>query len=99
MRGAILRLDRLRENLRVLLARCQGKEEILPVLKADGYGHGALLAAPILEEAAKAFAVATPEEALALRQVTRKPILIFGYTPPDMTTLIYKRFLLTTRKR
>lgn len=96
MRGAILRLDRLRENLRFLLTQRQGNEGILPVLKADGYGHGALIAAPILEKAARAFAVATPEEALALRRVTRKPILIFGYSPPEMTILLYKNGIMPT---
>ena len=50
------------------------------VIKADAYGHGALqVAGPLMEAGATAFAVATVEEAKALRDSgIRLPILILG---------------------
>lgn len=57
---------------------------LLVVLKADGYGHGALRVAQIaLTHGAAALAVATLDEARRLRRAgIRAPILLLGYTPP-----------------
>ena len=59
---------------------------IIAVIKTDGYGHGALPLARLLEkqESLWGFAVATVEEALALREGgIKSPILILGYTFPE----------------
>ena len=57
--------------------------KIMPVIKADGYGHGAAVFAELLEDKADYFAVAVIEEAIALREHgIKKPILILGYTSP-----------------
>lgn len=55
----------------------------LAVIKADGYGHGALEIAKKLKGLVTDFGVATVAEAVELRQggVT-EPILILGYTSP-----------------
>ncbi len=55
----------------------------LAVIKADGYGHGALEIAKKLKGIVTDFGVATMAEAVELRQngVT-EPILILGYTSP-----------------
>lgn len=59
--------------------------EVMAVIKADGYGHGALhIAETLIENGATQFAVATLSEALALRKRFKTiPILILGYTPNE----------------
>ena len=60
--------------------------KLMAVIKTDAYGHGAI---PIARELEKidyvyGYAVATEEEALALRaDGIKKPILILGYTFPE----------------
>lgn len=70
----------------------QIKENILPgtqimaVVKADAYGHGAAPLAKLAEplEYLWGFATATIDEAVELRNAgIRKPILILGYTFPE----------------
>lgn len=60
--------------------------KLMCVVKTDGYGHGAVPIANLLEERESLFgyAVATVEEALELRKAgIYKPVLILGYTFPD----------------
>jgi alanine racemase len=60
-------LDALRANVRSLRARVSGAA-LMAVVKADGYGHGAVACARAAKEAgAEWLGTATPEEALALR--------------------------------
>ena len=66
------------------------------MLKADGYGHGALPLGKIMEEDNRVWgiAVATVEEGLELRESgIRKPILILGYTyEEDYDTIVREDF-------
>lgn len=74
----------LRSNF-AFLRSCASTSRVCPVLKANAYGHGAAHLAPLYEAwGADMMAVATAEEALALRHsgVTR-PICLLGSTPPD----------------
>ncbi|MFR9789561.1 alanine racemase [Streptomyces sp. MB22_4] len=60
-------LGALRANVRTLRARV-GDAAVMAVVKADGYGHGALpCARAAVEAGATWLGTATPEEALALR--------------------------------
>ncbi|MBS3969527.1 MAG: alanine racemase, partial [Clostridia bacterium] len=54
----------------------------MAVVKADGYGHGAVPAArTALESGADNLGVATVQEGIELREAgIRAPILIFGWT-------------------
>ena len=76
-------LDAFAFNLESIKNNLKEDTKIITVLKADGYGHGAL---PLAREALKdprvgGVAVATVEEAEELRQGgIRKPLLILGYT-------------------
>src|SRR4029077_12450985 len=72
-------LAALRHNLRVLVRHARGAR-VWPVLKADGYGHGAPAVARTLERAgAEGFCVALLEEAVELRDAgVRTPILVMG---------------------
>ncbi len=76
---AEINLAALRHNLRVLTKHANG-QRIWPVLKADGYGHGAPAVARTLERAgAEGFCVALFEEAVELRDAgIRVPILVMG---------------------
>lgn len=60
------------------------KVKLMPVIKADGYGHGAATFAKLLKDDAEYFAVATVDEALELRQNgIETPILVLGHTFPS----------------
>jgi alanine racemase len=76
---AEVNLAALRHNLRVMM-RAAGRARVWPVLKADGYGHGAPAVARTLERAgAEGFCVALLEEAVELRdEGVRAPILVMG---------------------
>lgn len=76
---AEVNLAALRHNLRVVVKHA-GAAKVWPVLKADGYGHGAPAVARTLERAgAQGFCVALLEEAVELRDAgIRTPILVMG---------------------
>jgi alanine racemase len=76
---AEVNLAHLRYNLRALERRAP-RSEVWPVLKADGYGHGAKAVARTLERAgAKGLCVALLEEAIELREAgIRVPVLVMG---------------------
>lgn len=70
------------KNARKLLA-CGTK--IMAIIKADGYGHGAVPVAMVLKDHVDAFGIAILEEGIELRKAgVTKPILILGYTPEQM---------------
>lgn len=78
-------LGALRRNYRKLRELLAPEQKYLAVVKANAYGHGAVRVALALEEeGADWFGVATLEEGEDLRRggVT-KPVLVFGYTPPQ----------------
>ena len=74
-----LDLEALRHNLAVARGWC-GPTELVAVVKANAYGHGAKELAPALESAGvKVFAVALIEEGIELRQAgVRSPIWVMG---------------------
>jgi alanine racemase len=72
-------LARLRENFRAI-ARHVAPAKVMPVLKANAYGHGLIAVARMLEQE-KPFAVAVAylEEAVRLREAgVRTPVLVLG---------------------
>ncbi|MER2150693.1 MAG: alanine racemase [Candidatus Limivicinus sp.] len=70
----------------------------LGVVKADAYGHGALLVAELLQkEGADYLAVSCLDEALELRRGgIRMPILILGHTPVEYTAVLLDNGLTQT---
>ncbi len=81
---AEINLDALRHNYR-LIRSCVGSDtDLLAVVKADAYGHGAVAAARVfIEEGAPLLAVALVEEAIELRQAgIAHPILVMGSIRP-----------------
>jgi len=79
---AVLRLDALNSNLRVIRRQASGSQ-VFAVVKANAYGHGAQIVGPAaLAAGADRLAVATVDEALTLRRAgVSAPILLLGYTP------------------
>ncbi len=71
------------------IKRHTGKQ-LIAVVKADAYGHGAVPVAETLRPVADMFAVATVEEGIALRQAgIRKPILIlFSCLPTQVEQIV-----------
>jgi alanine racemase len=78
-------LDAIRHNVRTALSVLRRGAQLMAVVKADGYGHGAV---PVARAAVRAGAawlgVARPEEAVELRRGGLDvPILVFGYAPAE----------------
>jgi alanine racemase len=87
-------LGALRFNLNQLRRLTGGKAEVLAVVKANAYGHGAPEIARELESAgAPIFGVATTEEGIELRlNGITAPILVFGGTyPQEMERVLANR--------
>lgn len=85
-------LDAVHSNLEAMRAHISPDAKIMAVIKADGYGHGAVPIAWEMEELpyVHGYGVASVEEAMQLRNANiRKPILVLGYTfPYSYETLI-----------
>ncbi|WZL72963.1 alanine racemase [Clostridiaceae bacterium 35-E11] len=89
---AEINLDHIAHNTREA-KRLIKKDTILTgVLKADGYGHGAVaIGKTLLENGVDRFAVATLSEAIELRKAGYEvPILILSYIPKDRVADVIK---------
>ncbi len=83
-------LDIIKNNHEALRRLLPKNVKTAAVVKADGYGHGAIRIARLLQNKTEYFAVAMPDEAVQLRQDgIENPILILGHTFP----LDYPRLL------
>jgi len=73
-------LEALRSNFRTIAGLLAGRSQIIAVVKANAYGHGAPQVALALEAAGAAMlACADIEEGIVLRDAgVRAPILVFG---------------------
>ena len=80
---ATIDLNAVAANIKLLISKLEAETNLLAVIKADGYGHGAIPIAHLLESNNRVwgYGVATVAEALELRQAQiKKPILLLGYT-------------------
>ncbi|MBX4258693.1 alanine racemase [Clostridium estertheticum] len=84
-------LDKLAHNMREI-RRVTKSKKIMAVVKADAYGHGAVDVAPVLlENGADSLAVAMLSEAMELRRSGIEcPIMILGFTPPELIDNLLK---------
>lgn len=92
-------LKAIEHNINEVKKRVEKNVKIMAVIKADGYGHGAVEIGNFLKDKVDYFGVATIEEAIELRKnMVNIPILILGYTSPkqyealakyDITQTIY----------
>ncbi len=81
---AEVNLDHIAHNVRQFRQQIGPMTQIMAVVKADGYGHGAAkVAETALQSGASSLAVAFVEEAIDLRlSGLDAPILLLGYTDP-----------------
>lgn len=77
-------LDALKKNLQNIRSLLSPSCQLMGVVKADAYGHGAAAVATCMEEAGLSYlAVSLLDEAIELRRKGIKlPILILSYTDP-----------------
>lgn len=80
---ATINLAALKANVRALKERIGPNCQLLAVVKANAYGHGApLVARAALEAGASRLGVACPDEGAELRGAgIEAPIVVLGYTP------------------
>ncbi len=82
-------LAALAHNVQELRRCTRPQAQLMAVVKADGYGHGAVpVARCALAAGATWLGVAVVEEAMALRQAgLTAPILVLGWVPPEQVGL------------
>lgn len=74
--------------------RAKAGVQVMAIVKADAYGHGAIQIARLLEDKCSFFGVSSIAEALELRQAgLTKPILILGYTPVETYRLVIREHI------
>lgn len=90
-------LTRLAENLNAIRAKVS-PAKVMPVVKANAYGHGLVPVARFLEaQGADALAVAILEEGVALRQAgIRLPVLVMGGIQPQQVRAYLEHDLILT---
>lgn len=93
-----INVSSLKRNLEVLKSYLAGGSKIMPVVKANAYGHGAVEISRALadDSAIAGFAVNTIEEGRELREngIREKPVLVFS-VPPKEEAVAYTAFDLT----
>lgn len=86
-------LKAIKHNVREIKGTLPADTKIFAVVKANGYGHGAVqVAKAALEAGADYLAVALLEEALELRKSgITEPILVFGSVDPEAAKVAVKK--------
>ncbi|WP_156290043.1 alanine racemase [Oceanobacillus salinisoli] len=79
---AEISLDAIKDNVKAFKNHIQSNTKFMAVIKADGYGHGAIeIAREALDAGADYLAVALLDEAIRLRHAQiDAPLLVLGYT-------------------
>lgn len=88
----------LEHNVRTLRGHLPENCQLMPAVKAEGYGHGAVLISKELNRlGVKAFCVASVPEGIQLRKAGVKgEILVLGYTHPRQFDLLRRYKLIQT---
>lgn len=82
---ANINLDAICNNLLETRKLIKKETKIMAIIKADGYGHGAIPLAKTIDEIVDAYGIAILEEGIELRKAgITKPILILGFTPAPL---------------
>lgn len=91
-------LDTICENTKKIISKVGNQTRVMPVVKADAYGHGAIEVTKALSEIGTyGFAVATVGEALALRRAgITKPLLILDFVFPNQFETIIRNDIMLT---
>lgn len=79
---ATVDLDLIHKNVEIMKEKLAPETNIIAVIKTDGYGHGAVPVAKVLDDLCYGYAIATAYEGHNLRRHNiKKPIYILGYVP------------------
>ena len=79
---AEISLNAIEHNYNVIRNKVADDTKVCCVIKADGYGHGAVELSQIYEKlGADFFAVSNIDEGIEIRSGSKLPIVILGYTP------------------
>lgn len=91
-------LSAISHNVEQIRKVTASNAKVCAVVKADGYGHGAVaVARTALQAGADRLAVAIVSEAVELRKAGfRVPILVLGYTPTYQADLIVENDIIQT---
>jgi alanine racemase len=84
-----------RHNAKIVRERI-GNAEMLAVVKANAYGHGAVGVAESLADDVQLFGVANLEEALALREKVKQPIITLSPTLPGERAAVVEHGIIPT---
>ena len=88
---AKIHLDHIEENMKAMEKNLTPGTKMIGVVKADGYGHGAVPVAKTIDPYVCGYAVATAEEGFQLRKHgIDKGILVLGVTPTSLYEDIIK---------
>ena len=95
---AAIDLDALDRNIRAMQDRIGPSVELIPVIKANAYGHGAVpVGRAALVSGVKRLAVARPDEGVQLRRAgIEAPVLVMGYAIPAEAGLYVENHLTAT---
>lgn len=87
-----INLDNLKFNFLQIKNITNPKCKIMGIVKADAYGHGdKIIAEHLIDYGVDFLGVSNIEEALSLRRGGVKiPILILGYTPPNLANILFQ---------
>ncbi len=82
---AVINLKAISHNIAEIRKRIGRRRDLMAVVKADGYGHGAVeVSLAALGSGATCLGVALPEEGLQLRDAgVDVPVLVLGLIPPE----------------
>src|SRR5689334_17990099 len=91
-------LEAIAHNIGQIKKITAASTQICAVVKADGYGHGAIaVAETVLRSGADRLAVAIVNEALELRKAGfTVPILVLGYTPTCQASIVAENDIVQT---
>src|SRR5699024_12793832 len=83
------KLKTIKTKKKNLIKQLAKEVEVIAVVKANGYGHGAIpVAKAAIEAGASRLAVALLEEAVELREAGIKvPILVLGWVAPEFANI------------
>lgn len=94
---ANINLDAICHNLSETRKRLRDGTDLMAIIKADGYGHGAVPIAWAVDSIVDAYGIAVLEEGVELRLAgIKKPILILGYTPSILFDQVIEYDLIQT---
>lgn len=92
---AEINLANITHNIKAFRSHIPKPTRLMAVVKAEGYGHGAVeVGRAALAAGADWLSVALVEEGIRLRQAgLAAPILILGYLPPDAMSAVFQYHL------